>query len=83
MSIQQRRNSARDFDSCSANVQSDWFMTTNNSYHILNENDDLLFNEEEKFGVPIIIPTIPATAENYFTVPAIEILLIWLRNDSS
>jgi hypothetical protein len=44
-------------------------MTTNNSYHILNENDDLLFNEEENFGIPIIIPPIAATAENYFTVP--------------
>lgn len=43
VSIEQRKDGVGDFDLCSSNVQSDWFMITN-SYHTVGENVDLLFN---------------------------------------
>eukprot|EP00979_Chaetoceros_neogracilis_P011871 scaffold3017_cov162-Chaetoceros_neogracile.AAC.2 len=65
LSIQERKKGVGDFDLCSANVQSDWFMITN-SYHVVSDNVDLLFNKQGKF----VIPAIPATDENCYTVSA-------------
>ena len=65
LSIQERKKGVGDFDLCSANVQSDWFMITN-SYHVVNDNVDLLFNKQGKF----VIPAVPATDENCYTVSA-------------
>ncbi len=63
LTIQKRKNDF--FDVCNADVKTEWFMITN-SYHIIADHVNLLFNEDYK----PVIPYTPADHQNCVTFPA-------------